>query len=123
MPLGRALIVDDSRAIRMFMSDKLKAAGFADVLEAKNAEEALKLYYDYKPEVVFLDMVMPGIPGNTLAEHILERFPEAKIVAVTSLGRESEEVTRSMAAGVRHFLRKPITDEGLAEILTALKLK
>jgi len=116
-----ALVVDDSRAIRVHMKDRLLALGFDEVAEASNAEEAWRCFDERDPDVVFLDMVLPDLSGAVFAKEVLEAAPRTRIVLVSALARDSNEVTAAISAGVRDFLRKPIDDAELARVVERLK--
>lgn len=114
-----ALVVDDSRAIRLHLKERLLRLGFDEVAEAATVEDGLKTFAAAAPAVVFLDMVLPDLPGSTFAREVLETAPRTRIVLLTALGRESEEVVTAMAAGARHYLRKPVQDQELADLVNS----
>lgn len=112
-----ALVVDDSRAIRLHLKERLLRLGFDEVVEAATAEEGLRLFAATAPDTVFLDMVLPDLPGSTFAREALDASPRARIVLLTALDREADEVVVAMAAGALHYLRKPVQDDELARLV------
>lgn len=112
-----ALVVDDSRAIRLHLKERLLRLGFDEVVEAATVEDGLRVFSEADPDVVFLDMVLPDLPGSTFAREVLDTAPRTRIVLLTALDRESDEVITAMAAGARHYLRKPVQDDELARLV------
>jgi CheY-like chemotaxis protein len=97
------LIVEDEYLIRMDAADMIAAAGF-DIVEARNADEAIAiLERRFDISVVFTDVQMPGsMDGLKLAAAIRGRWPPIKIVATSGLDIRESDLPRGS-----HFLRKP----------------
>jgi two-component system, chemotaxis family, chemotaxis protein CheY len=105
-----AIIVDDSPIMRSQLGKLLELAGFTVVAQAGTADRLLELYEQYRPELVTLDIVMPGRDGATAAAELLARYPQAIIVICTSLDtRDKIEVCRR--AGVKCYLLKPFNPD------------
>lgn len=107
-----AIIVDDSPVMRAQLRALLTEAGFAVAAEAPNASTLEALYVQHRPDLIALDIVMPGRDGVTAATELLAVHPEAVIVMCSSLASR-EKIKACKAAGVRHYLLKPI-DPALA---------
>jgi two-component system chemotaxis response regulator CheY len=105
-----ALIVDDSRIMRRQLRTVLEAAGFTVVAEADCGDTVLALYEQHRPDLVSLDVVMPGRDGALVAGDLLARYPDANVVMCTSIGTR-EKIDRCRRAGVRYYLLKPFKPE------------
>jgi two-component system chemotaxis response regulator CheY len=110
-----ALVIDDSAIQRSMLKRILVDAGFRVVGEAATAENLLRLYEHHRPDVVTLDIVMPGVDGATAAAELLDRFPGATVVMCTSLTAR-EKILACQRAGVRHYLLKPFVAERAVSI-------
>lgn len=112
----RLLVVDDSRFILEEIKHALKDSAYEIIGYAKDGEEALRLYEELSPDLVTLDIILPHIEGTEVAKIMLKRWPEAKILIVSSLAYD-ETIDEAKQAGVEHVLFKPFTKEGLLEKL------
>ena len=90
-----------------------------EVRVAHDGPEALTVAGEFRPEVVLLDIGLPGMDGNEVARRLRGRpeFEKTLIVALTGWGQESD-VERSRAAGFDHHLVKPANPEAILELLT-----
>lgn len=103
----KILIVDDSAFNRRSMSDILTEEGFNVVGVAGSAEEAIQIAHSAKPNLFFIDIVMPDISGLELTKHFQEKSPGEKfIIMMSSLNIESM-VIESISNGAIDFLQKP----------------
>lgn len=102
----KILIVEDYRFLREAMGKKLKEDGF-DVLEAVDGEEGLKKTKEEKPDLVLLDLVLPGIDGFDVLQKIKEDplLTEVKVIVLSNLGQK-EEIEKGMALGANDYLVK-----------------
>lgn len=109
----KILIVDDSDFSRKLMSDILLAEGYNLVGVANSAEEGIQIAHSAKPNVIFIDIVMPQVSGLELAKHFQEKNPGEKfIIMMSSLNIESM-VIESISNGATDFLQKPFTADDL----------
>lgn len=113
----RLLIVDDSVFIWEEMKNILKGSEFEVVGCAKTGEEALSLYEQVQPDVVTLDIILPGMDGIDTAKLLLEKWPEAKIIIVSSLAYD-ETMDEAKSAGARDFVFKPFDSRQIIEVLS-----
>lgn len=114
----RAMVIDDSRAMRMLLKRELVALGF-DVDEAGDGNEALeKLRDSGAVDVVLVDWTMPGMDGMSFVHEVRAdaAFEEMRVVMVTSEG-DPAQIFHALMAGVDEYATKPITKEALAEKL------
>ncbi len=113
----KILIVDDHFIFRNGLKDLLAEIPGADVIgEASSGEEFLKMLNDLSPDVVFMDIKMPGINGIEATKQALEIKPDLKILALSMFG-ENEYVEEMLQAGALGYLLKNI---GKDELIKAL---
>jgi two-component system, OmpR family, KDP operon response regulator KdpE len=116
---GRILVVDDQPKIRRFMRTVLVGDGY-EVDEAKTGELALEKTRDFRPDLIVLDINMPGMGGLT-ACRALRADSNAAIIMLTVRNSESDKVA-ALDAGADDFVTKPFsTPELLARIRAALR--
>lgn len=103
----KVMVVEDSNLMMIVISNFIKKEREdIDILEAHSGEESVKKYQEEKPDLVFMDIKMPGMDGITALEEIRRVDPEAKIVMCTSL-REPEQEERAKNAGCAGYIMKP----------------
>jgi DNA-binding response OmpR family regulator len=113
--LSSILVVEDDPIIRQTVSYALKRAGF-DVTSAGDGSEALSLAEKTRPDLVLLDLMLPGIDGYQIAERLRASDKEVAIVMVTALDQERDKV-RGLDAGADDYITKPFSmDELLARV-------
>jgi len=114
----RALVIDDSRAMRMLLKRELVALGF-DVAEAGDGNEALTRLAELGPvDVVLVDWTMPGMDGMTFVHQVRSdpAYEEMRVVMITSES-DPAQIFHALMAGVDEYATKPITREALSEKL------
>ena len=120
----QALVVDDSRAIRMILRRMLSELGL-DVTEAANGRDALT-HFDsgLAPEIVLVDWNMPEMSGIEFVEAVRRPPYEstARLVMVTT-ETEVPQVVRALEAGADEYVMKPFTKEAIVEKLRLLGLE
>jgi len=117
MAITKVLIVDDSKTELMFLTEVLHKNGFT-VRTAENADDAFKRLGEDKPELILMDVVMPGQNGFQLTRSI-NRTPEyadIPIIICTSKSLETDRVW-GMRQGAKDYITKPVNvDELLGKI-------
>ena len=114
----KVLIVDDHALVRMGIRRLLDDVPDIEVVaEAESGEKALVLVKTCKPDVVLLDMKMPGIDGWEVTRRLKKSAPEIKVIAVTALNSEPLP-TRILQLGAMGYLTK---DSGLDEMAAAIR--
>ena len=114
----RILVVDDHFMVRMGLSASLNVEPDIEVVaEAANGETALPLYRKYHPDLVMMDLRLPGMSGADCTAAILREFPEARIL-ILSTHSSQEEIYRALQAGARGYVVKSIVRE---ELLRAVR--
>lgn len=109
----RILIADDLSFIRMVQKEVLTEGGYLIVGEAANGREAVQKYRDLAPDVVILDITMPGMNGLAALQEILAMDPEARVLICSAVGQQSV-IQEAIQAGARDFIVKPFKPERLA---------
>ena len=113
-----ALIVEDEKVTNELLSSTFKNF-FSSVNSCFNGEEALTAYRKYKPDVVFVDIIMAGMDGIELSRRIREINP-TQIIIVISASNDIEKISQSIEVGVNSFIQKPIDTKKIVELLTNL---
>src|ERR671925_418647 len=117
MPEGRILVVDDDADIRGLVRELLERRGFA-VTEATDGRQALQQLYDDRPDLVVLDVGMPGMDGWTTLERIRE-LSNVPVVMLTARAGELEK-TRGLRGGADDYVTKPFGRQELLARVEAL---
>jgi two-component system chemotaxis response regulator CheY len=115
----RVLVVDDAVVMRMMIKDILSKNGYEVVGEAQNGADAVEKYKALRPDVVTMDMVMPGIDGIGAVKQIIAEDPDAKIVMCTSMGQEAL-LKEALDAGASTRLTKPFRPAEILEVIGKL---
>lgn len=110
----RIMVVDDSRVMEHQICALLEGTSFEVAAYCKDGEDAIARYDEVKPDIVTMDIIMPGIDGLETAQVIAEAHPEARIVMVSSLACADDT---GETDGVKLFLYKPFDREELLETL------
>jgi len=111
------LIVDDLAFIRIVLRDIIEKAGFRVIGEASNGEKALALYQDTRPDVVLMDITMPGMDGLTALAKIREIDPAARVIICSALGQQ-RLIVQAIQLGAKDFIVKPFQPQ---RVISALK--
>ena len=115
MEAGRILVVDDEPQIRRALATNLKARGY-EVIPAPNGEDALRLAADHVPDVVILDLGLPGIDGIDVVRG-LRVWTSVPIIVLSVREHESDKVA-ALDAGADDYVTKPF---GMNELLARLR--
>ena len=117
MAINKILVVDDSKTELMYLTDLLNKNGFS-VKTAENAEDAFRRLAEEKPELILMDVVMPGQNGFQLTRAIARDplYSDIPIMMGTSKNQETDRVW-GMRQGARDYITKPVNaDELMAKI-------
>ena len=120
MPIRNVLVVDDSKTELMYLSEMLKKAGYA-VSTAENAEDAQRRLEQAKPDLILMDVVMPGQNGFQLTRSITRdpRWADVPVIMCTSKNQETDKVW-GMRQGARDYIVKPVNGDELIAKIKAL---
>lgn len=114
--MADVLIIDDSKIARKFLKNVLAENGHRIVGEGTNGEEGYELFTKLMPDVVLCDITMPVLDGIECLKKILDEFPKAKVIMVSSLGKESK-IEQAKQLGAHGFIIKPLNPEEIAELV------
>jgi CheY-like chemotaxis protein len=118
--LPRVLLIDDDAAIRMLCSVSLRALGI-EVIEAENGTQGLELVRRERPDLVLLDVSMPGLDGFEVGE-LVRRHRKTRHIPLMFLSGEAENDARARELGAIACLAKPFDPVALSSLIaTALK--
>ena len=120
MPISKVLVVDDSRTELMHLSDLLRKGGYT-VRTAENAEEAMRQIEQARPDLILMDVVMPGQNGFQLTRTITRdpRFAGLPVIICSSKNQETDRVW-GMRQGARDYVTKPVDGRELLDKIRAL---
>ena len=113
----KILVVDDSEAFRKVLIELLVRAGFHDVAEAGDFDQAVQVFKSKKPRFTFVDMVLPDRSGVDLTKELLAIDPSAVVIAMSSIINK-RMIQQSLEAGAKDFLLKPTNEIALNSVLT-----
>jgi twitching motility two-component system response regulator PilH len=113
MPIQKILLVDDSKTELHHLTDILSKRGYA-VRTAENGDDAMRRLSEDKPDLILMDVVMPGQNGFQLTRAITRdpRFTDVPVIMCTSKGLETDKVW-GMRQGARDYVVKPVNAEEL----------
>ena len=112
----KVLICDDSMLVRKKLADILTKLGITAIFNASNGEEAVEAYKTNQPDIVFMDIVMPGKTGLEALVDIKEYDKNAKVVMVSTIGTQSNLIA-AVKAGAYEFMQKPVNAEEEEKII------
>ena len=113
----KVMLVDDHMMVRdglrtfLSLQDDVKI-----VAEARDGQEAIDLCKQMQPDVILMDIIMPGIDGPTATQQILADVPDVKVIALTSFV-EPELVQRALQSGAISYLLKDVRPDRLAQAI------
>ncbi len=114
------IVVDDSPFASKQIKDIVEENGYEVIGYAKNGEDGIKMYEELHPDIVILDIIMPGIDGIETAQILLKNDPDATILMLSSLC-DSGTLDEVRSIGVKYLIPKPWEDDVLLATLELLK--
>jgi DNA-binding response OmpR family regulator len=114
----KALVVDDDRVIADLLAFTLRREGF-QVLLAHDGETAVQRWQGERPEVIFLDLNLPGRDGFSVCRHIRQSDDQTVIIMLTVRG-EDDDVVRGLQVGADEYIQKPFSPRQLVARLQAV---
>lgn len=120
MNIQNVLVVDDSKTELLYLSDLLKKKGMA-VRTAESADEAMVQLKAHRPDLILMDIVMPGQNGFQLTRSISRSpdYADIPIIICTSKNQETDRVW-GLRQGAKDYITKPVRSEELMEKIKAL---
>jgi DNA-binding NarL/FixJ family response regulator len=117
-PVIRVMVVDDHPLVRSAVAKAIGGDGMVVVAEASSAEEALVLAPQVAPDILLLDIALPGMSGVELVRELAPRLPNTRIVMLT-MSSADRDVADAMRYGASGYLTKDLSPEALARSLRA----
>lgn len=114
--MKKILIVDDAAFMRLSLRSILEKSEFTVIGEAENGEVALKKYKELRPDIVTLDITMPGMDGISTLKEIKKIDRNAKVIMISSMGQECF-VKEAILSGAKNFIVKPFTNDHVIKAL------
>lgn len=114
--MARILVVDDAKIMRKMIGSILIKAGHTVVGEAADGGEAHLMYKTHLPDLVTMDITMPGINGIEAVRLIMQDYPRAKIIMVSALAQKNM-VFDALQLGAKHYLIKPVTYDSVVTVI------
>ncbi len=118
--MATLLIVDDSVTVRRALRKMIAENTDHEIVgEASNGIEALAKYHKLEPDLVTLDIAMPQMNGLDCLKRLIAKYPEAKVLMISSLSKK-ESVVLSLKYGAKSYILKPIEPKKLVETIDAI---
>jgi two-component system chemotaxis response regulator CheY len=114
--MARIMIVDDALMMRTTLRRMLEKAGHEVVGEASNGEQAISQYPQCRPDLVTMDITMPGIGGIETIKRIAADYADANIIVVSALGQK-HIVLEALQNGAKNYVIKPIQEDRLLAVV------
>ncbi len=111
----KTMVLEDDPETNELMSTTLKNF-FEEVYSALDGETAIELYNKYQPDIIFVDIILPGKSGLEIAKEIREKNPKQMIVVV-SASDDMGNISEAVKIGVNNFIRKPINTDKMIDVL------
>ncbi len=117
--MNKVLIVDDSTVIRKAITKFLEKYSVHIVGSASNGADALTMFTKYKPDIVTLDITMPGFDGFHVLDKMINLDDSVKIIVITALADKATGL-KALKKGAKSYLTKPFGPEKLQEAFDRL---
>ena len=120
MPIKKILIVDDSPTERHVLNDMLTRAGY-EVVASDNGEDAIQKAKTVRPDLILMDVVMPGLNGFQATRTITreEKTKNIPVIMCTSKGQETDKIW-GLRQGAKDYIVKPVNSAELLQKIAAL---
>jgi DNA-binding NarL/FixJ family response regulator len=116
----RVMLVEDHVLVRTAIRSMLNNKGIEVVSDVATAEEALACVTDCRPDVVLVDIDLPGMSGVDLVKELAPRLPDGKIVMLTASSRR-DDLVQAMRSGAAGYLTKDISPEALTQAVLGIR--
>ncbi|WP_378952648.1 response regulator [Pelosinus sp. sgz500959] len=113
----KVMVMDDSPFSRMMISEALSENGYEVVGEVDTLEDLIETYTTCKPDIVTMDIAMPGADGFECSRELRIHDPKAKIILVSSM-KDEETEAEAKRIGVSGYVQKPVDAETLVKVIT-----
>ena len=112
----KIVIVDDSRIAQLQLQEILAGTDYEVAACCQNGEEALDIYDKVNPDLVTMDIVMPGMDGLDTARLILKAHPNARVLMVSSLAYD-DTINEAKSIGAKGFVYKPFDHDQILQAM------
>lgn len=112
----RIMVVDDSRVVQLKLQKILAGTDYEVVACCQSGEEALEQYDQVRPDLVTMDILMPGMDGLETARCLLKEHPEAKVLMISSLAYD-DTVNEASDIGAKGFVYKPFERDQILQTM------
>lgn len=113
---GKILLIDDAAFMRMMLKKIISPAGY-ELVEGVDGADGVAKYKEHKPNLVFLDIVMPNVDGIECLKQIIAFDSSAKVIMCSSIGQQTV-VNDAIKIGARDFIVKPFDAAKVLEAVT-----
>ena len=108
----KILVADDSRVASHLLTEIVESIENCEVVgNARTGEESVEMYIQHKPDLVTMDLSMPGMGGMEAIHQIITSDPAAKIVVVSSMGGAQDKLLEALEMGALSVISKPFDEE------------
>ena len=115
----KILLVEDNALTRCMIKDLLIKFGHEITAEVENGNEVVKYFTEHKPDVVFLDIILPGKSGMEVLTDLQSLDPKTRIVVITAV--DQEELNRQLSGkGIYAILHKPFSFDDFKAVMESL---
>jgi len=111
----KTLVLEDEPETNELMCKTLQNF-FSDVYSAADANEAMELFEKHSPDIIFIDIILPGKSGLEVAKEIREINPK-QIIVIVSASNDMGNISEAVKIGVNNFIRKPIDTDKMIDVL------
>lgn len=111
-----ALLCDDSAVVRKMLRHILNESPVGTVFEATDGNQAVEMYRQHRPDIVFMDIVMPGKTGIQALSEIRAHDPSARVIMASSTGT-SKNLKSAIDSGAVDFIQKPFEREAVIRLI------
>ena len=111
----KTLVLEDEPETNELMCGTLKNF-FANVYSATDATSAMQLFEQHSPDIIFIDIILPGKSGLEVAREIREINPK-QIIVIVSASNDMGNISEAVKIGVNNFIRKPIDTDKMIDVL------
>ncbi len=118
--MKKVLIVDDSLFIRAMIKGVLVQNGYEVIEEACDGDDAISKYKEFQPDIVTMDITMPGTNGIVASKEILKLNPDAKIIVISALGHQ-DYILDLLKSGVKDYMFKPVNPQLLIQTVKTIE--
>ena len=120
--MHKILLIEDSEFIREYLEEFFEFHEFEVTGAVESVDEGVKNYLDDRPDIVIMDMILPGKSGIEGIKEILNIDKNANIVVCSALGQELLQA-KVMEAGARGYIVKPFKESKILELLNEILLE